>query len=128
MCNIIHIQYSDNLKVLMIFRMWRNVQARLGVIKPHKYHPCFNIKAEKECKGLVFFMHGLGDMGMGWAEGFAYHAHPNVRYIFPSANQMPVTLNMGMKMPSWFDIKDLSDQLDERYDIGTYFLPLVNYI
>ena len=69
-------------------------------------------------------MHGLGDNGMGWAEGFAYQAHPNIRYVFPSANMMPVSLNMGMEMPSWFDVKDidlnkgLSNRTDDRYDIG----------
>ena len=63
-------------------------------------------------------MHGLGDNGMGWAEGFAYQAHPNIRYVFPSANMMPVTLNMGMEMPSWFDIKDLSSRSEDRYDLG----------
>lgn len=98
--------------------MWRQMQARLGVMKGCKYHPCFNIKADGECKGVVFFMHGLGDQGMGWAGEFANQAHPNVRYVFPSANNMPVSLNNGMEMPSWFDIKDLSSQTDERYDMG----------
>ena len=99
--------------------MFRNIQARLGVIKGSKYHPCFNIKAERECKGVVFFMHGLGDNGMGWTEGFASQAHPNLRYVFPSANHMPVSLNLGMEMPSWFDIKELSENIEDRYDMGT---------
>ena len=64
-------------------------------------------------------MHGLGDSGMGWADAFAnYCADPNVRYIFPSAQEMPVTLNMGMRMPSWFDIKELSASASDRYDLG----------
>ena len=64
-------------------------------------------------------MHGLGDSGMGWADAFAnYCADPNVRYIFPSAKEMPVTLNMGMSMPSWFDIKELSASASDRYDLG----------
>ena len=70
-------------------------------------------------QGVVFFMHGLGDSGMGWADAFAnYCADPNVRYIFPSAKEMPVTLNMGMSMPSWFDIKELSASASDRYDLG----------
>ena len=104
-------------------KMFRKIQARLGIIKGSKYHPCFNIKPEKECKGLVFFMHGLGDTGMGWTETFAHpneerFAHPNVRYVFPSANMMPVSLNFGMEMPSWFDIKELSENIEDRYDMG----------
>jgi len=95
---------------------WRSIQARLGVIQGNRYHPCFNIKSDGNTKGVVFFMHGLGDMGMGWAQLFAMQAHPNVRYVFPSANHMPVTLNMGMDMPSWFDIKNLSHDDNDRYD------------
>ena len=64
-------------------------------------------------------MHGLGDMGMGWAHLFAMQAHSGVRYVFPSANHMPVTLNMGMEMPSWFDIKNLSHDDNDRYDRGS---------
>ena len=98
---------------------YRSLQARFGVI-PSRYHPCFNIKTEIEgdTKGVVFFMHGLGDMGMGWAQLFAMQAHPKVRYVFPSANNMPVTLNMGMEMPSWFDIKNLAHGDEDRYDRG----------
>ena len=29
----------------------------------------------------------------------------HVRYVFPGAPRMPVTLNMGMTMPSWYDIR-----------------------
>ena len=29
----------------------------------------------------------------------------HVRYVFPAAPRMPVTLNMGMTMPSWYDIR-----------------------
>ena len=68
-------------------------------------------------------MHGLGDSGMGWAQIFAMQAaRPEVRYVFPSANNIPVTLNMGMEMPSWFDIKQLAHAQakndDSRYCRG----------
>ena len=66
---------------------WRSIQARLGVIQGSRYHPCFNIKSDGNTKGVVFFMHGLGDMGMGWAQLFAMQAHSNVRYVFPSVAQ-----------------------------------------
>merc|ERR1712242_136108 len=100
---------------------YRSIQARLGVIRPCYYDPCFNIKAATEkAKGVVLFMHGLGDSGMGWAQIFAMQAaRPEVRYLFPSANNIPVTLNMGMEMPSWFDIKQLAHEHakndDSRY-------------
>jgi predicted esterase len=106
--------------------MWHKMAGRISVLKGNRYHPALNIKPEGNCKGVVFFMHGLGDNGMGWTEGFAQMAHPNIRYIFPSANMQPVSLNMGMEMPSWFDIKDLSTHSDERYDIGK-LISLIDY-
>ena len=30
---------------------------------------------------------------------------PDLNFIFPNAPNAPVSLNMGMRMPSWFDIK-----------------------
>lgn len=56
---------------------------------------------------LVYFMHGLGDNGAGWMQAFEEIRNPNVCYVFPNAPAMPVTLNFGMMMPSWFDIRAL---------------------
>ncbi|CAN0021528.1 unnamed protein product [Lampetra planeri] len=50
----------------------------------------------------------------GWAEAMASIRSPHIKYICPHAPPMPVTLNMKMTMPSWFDIIDLS--LDARED------------
>ncbi|XP_065061795.1 acyl-protein thioesterase 1-like [Rhopilema esculentum] len=61
----------------------------------------------------VIFLHGLGDTGHGWCQAFEEIAEPFVKYLFPTAKTQPVTLNFGMKMPSWFDIKSLSFQADE---------------
>ncbi|XP_026868931.2 acyl-protein thioesterase 1 isoform X2 [Electrophorus electricus] len=38
---------------------------------------------------------------------------PHVKYICPHAPVMPVTLNMNMAMPSWFDIIGLSPDAEE---------------
>lgn len=41
----------------------------------------------------------------------------HVRFILPNAPVQPVTLNMGMSMPSWFDItslEDISEGEDEK--------------
>jgi len=56
----------------------------------------------------VIFLHGLGDTGHGWCQMFDAISEPFVKYLFPNAPIKPVTLNMGMKMPSWFDIKSLT--------------------
>eukprot|EP00057_Strongylocentrotus_purpuratus_P013995 XP_011668469.1 PREDICTED: acyl-protein thioesterase 2 isoform X3 [Strongylocentrotus purpuratus] len=55
----------------------------------------------------VIFLHGLGDQGHGWCSSFEEIKEPHIKYIFPNAPNNPVTLNLGMVMPSWFDIISL---------------------
>lgn len=42
----------------------------------------------------------------------------HVRFILPNAPVQPVTLNMGMSMPSWFDITSLEDVADSEDENG----------
>lgn len=51
----------------------------------------------------VVFLHGLGDTGHGWSDAMAMLAKglPHVKFVLPTAASMPVTLNMGMRMPAW---------------------------
>lgn len=65
----------------------------------------------------VIFLHGLGDTGHGWCDEFKSYALPHVKYIFPHAPANPVTLNGGMRMPSWFDIRGLTPDAAED-DVG----------
>lgn len=71
------------------------------------------VPAARKATAAVIFLHGLGDTGHGWAEAFASIRTPHVKYICPHAPIMPVTLNMGMAMPSWFDIIGLSKDAKE---------------
>ncbi|XP_063062140.1 acyl-protein thioesterase 1 [Engraulis encrasicolus] len=66
------------------------------------------VPAARKATAAVIFLHGLGDTGHGWAEAFAGIRTPHVKYICPHAPIMPVSLNMNMRMPSWFDIVGLS--------------------
>lgn len=65
-----------------------------------------------EHSASCIFMHGLGDT----ANGFAGVCHawamelPHVRFVLPTAPSSPVTLNGGMRMPSWYDIVGLDDR------------------
>jgi len=56
----------------------------------------------------VIFVHGLGDSGHGWkpvADMFQSDpAMSHIKWVLPHAPTKPVTANMGMEMPSWFDI------------------------
>jgi len=66
----------------------------------------------------VIFLHGLGDTGYGWFPLFddLKAKTPHVKYIFPTAKTRPVSINYGMEMPAWYDIKDLSERGNEEYE------------
>jgi len=68
--------------------------------------------------GTVIFLHGLGDTAHGWVdliETMRPRA-PHVKFILPTAPNRPVTINSGMNMPAWYDIKQLSDREDDICD------------
>lgn len=54
-------------------------------------------------------MHGLGDSAEGFAPLFQQHSDilPNCKYVLLTAPTRAVTLNMGMRMTSWYDIRTL---------------------
>jgi phospholipase/carboxylesterase len=56
----------------------------------------------------VIWMHGLGDSGHGWSQAVPELALPAglaVRFVFPHAPAMPVTINQGYVMPAWYDLR-----------------------
>uniref|UniRef100_A0A8D0C3K4 Acyl-protein thioesterase 1 n=1 Tax=Salvator merianae TaxID=96440 RepID=A0A8D0C3K4_SALMN len=71
------------------------------------------VPAAKKATAAVIFLHGLGDTGHGWAEAFAGIRSPHIKYICPHAPVKPVSLNMNMAMPSWFDIFGLAPDSQE---------------
>ena len=55
----------------------------------------------------VIWLHGLGADGHDFepiVPELGLPASRPVRFIFPNAPQRPVTINMGMRMPAWYDI------------------------
>lgn len=73
-------------------------------------------KNESKQSALVVICHGLGDS----AEGFADVAEqlatamPYCKFVLPTAPTQPVTMNMGMPMPSWYDIVGLDERSNEN--------------
>lgn len=70
-----------------------------------------------EHKATIVWLHGLGDSGDGFVPVARELKLPNelgVKYVFPHAPIQAVTLNGGMAMRSWYDIKSL--ELDKRAD------------
>ena len=59
----------------------------------------------------VIWLHGLGADGNDFVPivpELRLPATPGIRFIFPHAPVRPVTLNMGMRMRAWYDIKTLT--------------------
>jgi phospholipase/carboxylesterase len=69
-------------------------------------------------RATVLLMHGLGADGNDFvpiANELDLAAVGPVRFVFPNAPQIPVTINGGMRMPAWYDIvgADLAKREDE---------------
>jgi phospholipase/carboxylesterase len=69
-------------------------------------------------RASILVLHGLGADGRDFvpvAEQLDLSPVGPVRYIFPSAPEIPVTINGGYVMPAWYDIlgADLAQRQDE---------------
>jgi phospholipase/carboxylesterase len=67
----------------------------------------------------IIWMHGLGADGNDFVplvDELDLAGLPGIRFVFPHANTMPVTINGGYVMRSWYDIvhTDLGRQEDEK--------------
>ncbi|BCB28507.1 carboxylesterase [Sulfurimicrobium lacus] len=65
----------------------------------------------------VIWLHGLGADGHDFAPivpELALPASAKIRFVFPHAPSLPVTINGGYVMPAWYDVKslDLSQEED----------------
>ena len=71
--------------------------------------PAVEIETAGPPDAAVIFLHGLGDDGHGWSDMVpALRLPPSlaVRFVFPHAPEMPVTVNGGYVMPAWYDLYD----------------------
>ena len=67
----------------------------------------------------VIWLHGLGDTGHGWSAAVPELALPSslrVRFLFPHAPSMPVTINQGYVMPAWYDLR--AADVNARADVA----------
>jgi phospholipase/carboxylesterase len=65
----------------------------------------------------IIWLHGLGADGHDFediAGQLHLNAAPHIRFIFPNAPIQPVTINGGMEMRAWYDIKLM--QLEREID------------
>ena len=64
-----------------------------------------------QASASVIWLHGLGADGHDFVPivpELKLPDSPGVRFVFPHARVRPVTLNMGMRMRAWYDIKTLT--------------------
>ncbi|WP_417445487.1 alpha/beta hydrolase [Kangiella sp.] len=80
--------------------------------------PCVTVKPTSEHKATVIWLHGLGADGHDFepiVPELKIPAELGVKFIFPHAPVIPVTINGGYQMRAWYDIRnaDLSQREDE---------------
>lgn len=81
------------------------------------YLPCVEIEPKNVANAAVIWLHGLGADGNDFVPVASQLTLPTsaaVRFIFPHAPSMPVTINGGYVMPAWYDILEMS--LDRKVD------------
>ncbi|MCH1413656.1 MAG: alpha/beta hydrolase [Glaciecola sp.] len=72
--------------------------------------PSVVVEAKSEHRATVIWLHGLGDSGNGFAPIVPALNIPDelgVKFIFPHAPNRAVTINNGMLMRAWYDIKSM---------------------
>ena len=75
------------------------------------YLPCLEIEPEEQATASIIWLHGLGADGNDFAPivlDLKLADNLPVRFIFPHAPSMPVTINNGYVMPAWYDILEMS--------------------
>lgn len=83
------------------------------------YLPCVELEPLREATASVIWLHGLGADGHDFEPIVPELGLPDslaIRFVFPHAPSMPVTLNNGYSMPAWYDIVDLD--LERRADLA----------
>ncbi|WP_286236953.1 alpha/beta hydrolase [Neptuniibacter halophilus] len=75
------------------------------------------VEPQGEVRACVIWLHGLGADGFDFQPIIPYlklAPDAGVRFIFPHAEVMPVTVNGGMPMRAWYDILEMN--IDRKVD------------
>lgn len=83
-----------------------------------QYLPCETVETQKNIDAAVIWLHGLGANGHDFVPIIPQLQLPDslgVRFIFPHAPSIPITINGGMVMPGWYDILAMS--LEREIDL-----------
>lgn len=82
------------------------------------YLPHITVETGAEPIASVIWLHGLGANGHDFESIVPHLKLPDslpIRFIFPHAPEIPVTINGGYVMPAWYDIleMDVERKIDE---------------
>jgi phospholipase/carboxylesterase len=83
---------------------------------PGELLSCVEVEPRGKAQASVIWLHGLGADGHDFEPLVPYLELPpdvGVRFVFPNAPQRAVTINTGMLMPAWYDIRGLDLRHDE---------------
>ena len=89
-------------------------------MKTHETPAAVIVEPSQPANAVVIWLHGLGADGHDFVPivpELSLPAGLNPRFIFPHAPVRPVTLNGGMRMRAWYDIKSLT-RSDLQDDAG----------
>lgn len=81
--------------------------------------PAIELETSPNPDSTVIWLHGLGADGNDFAPivpELNLPADMSIRFIFPHAPTMPVTINGGFVMPAWYDILEMT--IDREVDIA----------
>lgn len=79
--------------------------------------PAIETETQSNPSASVIWLHGLGADGNDFAPivpELGLPDHLAVRFIFPHAPSIPVTVNGGFVMPAWYDILEI--EIDRKVD------------
>lgn len=79
--------------------------------------PAIELTTQKNPNSVIIWLHGLGADGNDFAPIVPELRLPSelgIKFIFPHAPSIPVTVNNGMVMPAWFDIMEM--EIDRKID------------
>jgi phospholipase/carboxylesterase len=84
----------------------------------HSLLDCIEVTTNENPTAAVIWMHGLGADGSDFVpivRELDLTGCPGIRFVFPNADSIPVTINGGYVMPAWYDIlaMDLVRKEDE---------------
>lgn len=83
------------------------------------YLPATEYETAPAPTAAVIWLHGLGADGNDFrpiVPELKLPAAPGIRFIFPHAPSIPVTVNAGYVMPAWYDILEMD--IDRKVDVA----------